>query len=299
MLRSSPPVALFAYDRISQLEKSLSCLRHTGVERLYVFSDGPRDRASSTRVRQVRGLVGEIDWVDTQVIERESNLGLSGSIREGLDMLFGLYDAVIIIEDDILVAPRFYRYMTACLDKYRDHEYVATVTGLRYPFKSSPTDRTYDVFLAPRFSSWGWGTWRRFWESVDFDSQSLHRKVDDAAAFRNAGADMPAMVQAVLEGSLPGSWDVHCAITMILNRQWTVWPWWNMVENAGFSEGEHATGVPSWSLSWERGPDRDRLHLPDEIVVDEEVLTAFLSFFADRPMPLRNRIRRRLGGGRT
>jgi len=279
------PVALFVHRRDEQLPRTLACLRACGVEQLYVFSDGPGDPADADGVARVRELLDDLDWIEPVVVAHAENLGLSGSVRAGLDSLFEVHDQVIVIEDDVCVAPEFYEYARLALRHYEDVPLVAGITGLRYPFdREALQGYPYDVFLSPRFSSWGWATWKDRWREFCFDRSLLCQQIGASAAFRpeRAGADMPEMVNdAVVTGSLTGSWDVVCAANMLLRGQYFITPMWNMVENTGLRDGTHFTQAPPWRLHWE--PDR-RPHLDQirfaPLAADERVLEKYRQFFA-------------------
>jgi hypothetical protein len=280
------PVALFAYRRHRQLRRTLECLQATGVEQLYVFTDGPEDSAAQADVAKVRELIGSVDWTRPVMIARSENLGLSASIRSGLDWLFERHERVIVIEDDIFVAPEFYDYARVALAHYADAPQVAGITGLRYPFDRRGFDGyPYDTFLSPRFSSWGWASWRDRWLSFEFDHAVLRRALAARADLRpaRAGADMPWMIErAVVDESLGGAWDVVCATNMLLHDQYFVTPVWNMVENGGLTEGTHQTGkAPRWNLRWESEHRRalEALRLAP-VAEDERVLAAYRKFFA-------------------
>lgn len=279
------PVALFVYRRHTQLPRTLECLRESGVRRLHVFSDGARDASDAQDVAQVRQVLRSVDWTEPVTVEHGENLGLSRSIGDGLDSLFETHEAVIVIEDDICVAPEFYDYARLALAHYEPARALAGITGLRYPFDRRVLRHyPYDVFLSPRFSSWAWATWRDRWQEFDFDADALRRRMGAADDFRpeRAGADLPAMLhEAVVTESLGGSWDVMCAANMLLSGQYFLTPTWNMVENTGLSEGTHSSKAPPWELHWEQGhrPDLEEIRFC-EPVPDETVLQEYRRFFA-------------------
>jgi hypothetical protein len=277
------PVALFVHRRHEQLPRTLACLRACGIRQLHVFSDGPRDAAEADGVARVRELLGDLDWIDAVTVAHAENLGLSRSIRAGLDSLFAVHEQVIVIEDDVCVAPEFYEYTRLALRQYASSKHVAGVTGLRYPFsRKALAGYPWDVFLAPRFSSWAWATWKDRWSEFCFDRAELRRRIAAASDFRpeRAGADMPAMIDAaVVKGTLRGSWDVVCATNMLLRGDYFVTPAWNMVENTGLSEGTHADRPPPWELRWELDyrPALPEIRFASE--EDERVLREYRRFF--------------------
>jgi hypothetical protein len=278
------PVALFVYRRHRQLPRTLECLRACGVEQLYVFADGAKGAGDTDEVAEVRRLLDQLAWIEPTIVARDENLGLSDSIRSGLDSLFETHEAAIVIEDDVCVAPEFYDYVRLALRHYEGDQRAAGITGLRYPFDRKAFEGyPYDVFLSPRFSSWGWATWRDRWSEFSFDTSALRRQMGELATFRpeGAGADMPWMInEALVTESLTGSWDVCCAANMLVRGQYFVTPAWNMVENTGLSEGTHFDQAPPWELRWESD------HMPRlrevrfaPVAPDERVLKEYRAFF--------------------
>ena len=227
-----------------------------------------------------------IDWIEPEILERRENRGLSRSIRDGLDRVFEDHGSAIVIEDDVCVAPGFYDYARLALGRYEDEPAVAGITGLRYPFSRDVlVDYPYDVFMSPRFSSWGWATWRDRWPAFEFDPAALRARIAGARAFDPAiaGADMAPMIEAaIVNETLGGSWDVACATNMLLDGRYFVTPTWNMVENSGLEHGTHADGAPQWELTWEEGPagwpGAPLRFAPP--VLDEGVLGEYRRFFA-------------------
>jgi SAM-dependent methyltransferase len=266
----------------------LESLRQNDFSKLYIFSDGPKDQADADGVSEVRELVRSIDWTAPEVVERSVNGGVRESMLLGLELVFSKEDRVIVVEDDVAVAPEFCAFMNACLDHYSDSDRIAGVTGLRYPFdRDVLRDYPYDVFMSPRFSSWGWGTWKRWWETVDFSHDRVVRWLATASddELSVAGPDVPVMARHLAESGV--EWgattaDVYSMLHMIRNGQLFVSPTWNMVKNLGFSEGTHTSSEASqsWSLEWESKRDftPETLRFPDELELNTSAKEAFDAF---------------------
>ena len=289
------PIALFTYNRSVNLAKTLACLKNNEIDLLYIFSDGPKDKVDEEKVSEVRKILDQITWVKTEKFYQEKNLGLSASIIFGVNKVMEKYDKIICVEDDICVADNFYKYMEACLEKYKDNSKIAGITGLRYPFSSKVfKNYPFDVFFTPRFSSWGWGTWRRFWQTVDFDRASVAKKIElEKLDTRPAGSDMKNMVNDLVAGTLHGCWDVFCGINMLLHKQLFISPVWNMVENNGFFEGTHKSPkLKSWQLQWEnkKSPQIINLKLPETEKEQEKIRKSFLAFLKSNQPSLFERV---------
>lgn len=277
------PVAIFTYNRWQNLSKTLKCLKNNKIELLYIFSDGPKNFDDEKKVNKVRKILDGVNWVEVRKVYQAKNLGLSNSIISGVRKVLSEYESVICVEDDVCVSEDFYGYMKACLEKYKDRQEVAGVTGLRYPFLlTNIGNYDYDIFFSPRFSSWGWGTWRRFWQTVDFNKQSLAAKMESVKIDKSlSGNDMPAMIESALDEKSSGSWDVLCGINMLLNQQSFVWPLWNMVENSGLGRGTHAGWRPiPWKLQWEkkRTFNIDKINFPESEQIKNSINTTFINF---------------------
>lgn len=81
------------------------------------------------------------------------------------------YGAVIILEDDLIVAEDFYSYVCAAHEKYGDDERICGVSlysygynvFTHYPFQPMPT--VYDVFLGGMVVTWGQSWNERQWKN--------------------------------------------------------------------------------------------------------------------------------------
>ncbi len=282
MTNNDTPVVLFVFNRHENLADTLACLKANSITKLYVFSDGPRNQDDVAGIAKVREIIAQIDWVEAEIIEHQANQGLSQSIQNGLSYVFKKHETAIVVEDDIKIAPDFYNYAVQALEGYRQDKNVMGITGLRYPFKRDGLDAArYDAFFTPRFSSWGWATWRDRWQRVSFDLEAVKSAIKSKSDFDPsiAGADIPGTIQALLDDNLTGCWDVFVLIHMLLNNKLFVWPRYNMVTNTGLLEGSHANGIaPSWKLKWETNPSTG-WKLPGHAKVDENILRDFRQFF--------------------
>src|SRR3546814_17563012 len=79
------------------------------------------------------------------------------------------HEAVIVIEDDLLLSPYFLKYMNDALYHYRDDQRVASIHGY-----SLPTDRPLpETYFLKGADCWGWATWRRAWGGFNPDGRAL------------------------------------------------------------------------------------------------------------------------------
>jgi hypothetical protein len=100
-----------------------------------------------------------------------------------LDWFFEHEEAGIILEDDCLPHPDFWRFCSELLDKYADDDRVFMISGDNFQEGKRVSDDSYYVSALTHI--WGWAAWRRSWQKVDLDlsgyDESSPRQVSNQA----------------------------------------------------------------------------------------------------------------------
>jgi hypothetical protein len=272
------PIALFAYNRPEHLRRTVDALLSNPLaerSELWVFCDAARNPAHEASVQQVRTYVGTISgFAAIHRVERESNLGLARSIEDGVGRLCAERGRAIVVEDDIVVAPAFLRFLNLALERYAETPRVMQVSG--YMFPGDHTDRGDAVFL-PLISCWGWATWKRAWDAYDPSAagvEMLRRDSELQRRFNLDGAyDYFGMLEHQLAGGLD-SWGVRWLLCVFLADGVVLYPAVSLVENIGADgTGTHGGGsarlhgAADGSFGTVSG-----LRLPDAVEVDPVVL---------------------------
>jgi len=167
------PVALFVYRRQEHTHATLTLLQKNALAKesnLFVFCDGPKHASDHNAVSEVRKTVQNVSgFKNVEIIYRDNNLGLSQSIISGVSEILKTFNGVIIVEDDLNTDPGFLFYMNTALDYYSARPDIFSVSGF-VPKIHIPPEFRHDSFLFPiRSHCWGWGTWRRVWQEVDWN----------------------------------------------------------------------------------------------------------------------------------
>ena len=161
------PILLFVYNRPAHTRQTLEALsRNTlaAASDLFVYSDAARSEADCAAVEEVRHIVREAKgFRQVHVTEREQNWGLARNIIDGVTTMVNRYGRVIVLEDDLVVAPHFLRFMNDALDIYADVPQVGHIQAC--DFTNDPS--LPDTFLIKWTGSWGWGTWKRAWQLTE------------------------------------------------------------------------------------------------------------------------------------
>lgn len=238
------PVAFIVFNRPETTRKVFEQIKAVKPERLLVVADGPRkDRLGEASLcDQVRDIIGEINW-DCDVAKNysEHNLGCKRRVSSGLDWVFERVEEAIILEDDCLPHPTFFRFCDEMLERYRYDERIGHIGGVNYQPINHKIDSSY--YFSRYAHVWGWATWRRVWQTFDVDMKSwpgvaknkLLKKV-----FRNdyEVKYWSGEIQSVYAGKVD-TWDLQWNYCGWMNNRLSILPNVNLVTNIGF--GEDAT----------------------------------------------------------
>lgn len=250
-MRPTPaPIALFVYNRPDHVSRTISALQANPLARksvLYVFSDGPNGLHDMEKVEAVRRMITHITGFEKVCVrQRPANLGLATSIITGVTELVETYGRVIVLEDDLIVAPGFLTFMNHALDRYDDEDHVMQVSG--YVFPVERPKRFGETFFSRVPASWGWATWARAWKRFNADSAMMLealRSPERREAFNLNGA-YPYFdhLTQQSEGRLD-VWGVRWYASMFLAGGLCLYPSQSLVRNIGMD----GTGVHCHRLS--------------------------------------------------
>ncbi len=234
------PVCLFVYNRPDHTLQTLSALsanEGTSCTDLFVFSDAEKPGVpfDAEMVQATRQIIRR-DWPFRRkyIIQRKKNTGLSGSIISGVDEVIEQHGKVIVLEDDLITSSHFLRYMNSALRVYEAAPKVSAVSGYRFPHKPIP-EYSYDTYLFPRNSTWGWGTWHDRWSKVSWNNDFMEKQKRGKTRklLRRGGLDLPRMVEKQLSRKID-SWGIRWCYKQIVEGTYTVFPCVSYVQNRGF-----------------------------------------------------------------
>jgi hypothetical protein len=162
------PVALNIHSRPDETARVLDAIRRARPGHLLVIGDGPRPEIAgeAERCRLTRQLIETVDWdcaVETNY--SEENLGPKERIETGLDWVFSRVEEAIVLEDDCLPDPTFFRFCDELLERYRFDERVMSIGGSNFQFDELASSDSY--YFSRHSLIWGWATWRRAWQTND------------------------------------------------------------------------------------------------------------------------------------
>jgi glycosyltransferase involved in cell wall biosynthesis len=291
------PVVIFCYNRPRHLEQTLESLRLNPLARqshLVVFSDGARTDRDVPAVNEVRGLLSKLNGFGTvRVIASPTNRGLAQSVIQGVSEVLKDYERLIVLEDDMLCTSDFLDYMNTALTIYAERREVFSVTGYTPPF-TLPYHYKEDAYLAPRASSWGWGTWRNRWETADWqvpDFKYLEKDYTLKKQLNRGGEDLWPMLVKQQRGVID-SWAIRWTLTQSQQGAYGLYPVRSKIRNIGtdgsgtnftFSTGAYGSELAEGGIT-----------LNPHLQPDASVIEAFRDYYR---LPWKVKLKNRLKYG--
>lgn len=237
MTQEFAPILLFVYNRpqhVRQLVTSLLANREAARSPLYVFADGAKDESDEAAVKEVRDYILDIEGFRTvRLTLREENWGLARNVIDGVTTVVKQYGRVIVLEDDLVVAPYFLRFMNEALETYKDEPRVGHIQACDYT--QDPT--LPDTFLIKWTGSWGWATWDRAWQLFNPDGAALLRELKERKLTKtfdfNGKYGYTRMLRRQVEG-LNNSWAIRWNASLFLHDVLSLNVGKALVQNNGF-----------------------------------------------------------------
>jgi hypothetical protein len=273
------PICLFTYKRLDCTQQTVEALKKNQLASesiLFIFSDGPKKEEDKEAVLKVRSYLDTVQgFAGIHLIKRPENWGLANSIINGVSEVIKRYGRVIVLEDDLVTSPNFLIYMNKALDFYSNNQEVFSIAGYSYPLKF-PTDYPYDVYFAPRASSWGWASWQDRWAGIDWEVKDFAHFIGNASLrqkFNQGGSDMVKMLSKYIEGKID-SWAIRWCYHQFKMQQMTVFPLRSKIQNIGF--GHHATHTKYNRFATVLDETNQKeFNMPEQVIYDQAILKAF------------------------
>lgn len=231
------PILLFIYNRPEHVRHAIASLQQNELaaqSQLFIYSDAAKDEESRDAVEQTRRFIRSIGgFASITIIEREENWGLARSIIDGVTTQLNRFGRVIVLEDDLIVAPHFLRFMNDALETYKDEPRVGHIQAC---------DFTQDTTLPATFlikwtGSWGWATWDRAWKHFNPDGKELLRQLEERNLTRtfdfNNTYGYTRMLRRQIEGK-NNSWAIRWNASLFLADILSLNTGRSLVQNTGF-----------------------------------------------------------------
>ncbi|MDJ0555658.1 MAG: glycosyltransferase [Microcoleaceae cyanobacterium MO_207.B10] len=237
------PVVLIIFNRPDTTEKVFEAIREVKPPQLFVIADAPRPNkpGEAEKCMAVKTILNRVNW-QCEVLTNyaEINMGCRERVSSGLNWVFSLVESAIILEDDCVPHPTFFRFCQELLERYRDDDRIMAISGDNFQFGNNLTE--YSYYFSRYSHCWGWATWRRAWKNYDNQMQ-LWSKFRDINWLDNILQNSQAVKywSQIFQDNYQGfnSWAYAWIFAAWSQNGLTILPNVNLVSNIGF--GEEAT----------------------------------------------------------
>ena len=273
------PIVLFVYNRPWHTLQTLEALAANDLadqSTLYIFCDGPKENANTedlNKIEEVRKVIKQKKWChEVHFIERQTNKGLANSVIDGVTEIVNQYGKIIVLEDDLVTAKGFLKFMNDALEVYEKIENVFSISGYMFPVKWE----TSEVILLPYIFSWGWATWKMQWDKLDTTSSysEIINQPFICQRFNIAHYDYSLMLNN------KNSWAIRWYYTLFTNNGLSIFPSHSLVLNIGFDgTGENYKNDISSQINQNFNVNNIDVEFKEKI--DLKFYSLFMDFFTD------------------
>jgi hypothetical protein len=234
------PVVLIIFRRPDLTARVLEAVAAVKPRQLFVFADGPRsDRPEDAEACiAARAVIERVDWeCDVHRYYSDVNLGCGRGPATGISWAFEHVEQAIVLEDDCVPHPSFFRFCGELLERYRDDQRVMHIAGSIY--REQPLTTPHSYVFSQFNCAWGWATWRRAWSYFDAtvalwpalrQTSWLRDVVGDPNAVRYWANEFDVANQRAGDVSY---WDHQWTFACWANSGLSVVPRVNLVSNVG------------------------------------------------------------------
>ena len=239
------PVLLLIFSRPDTTRRVFDTIRQARPTRLYVAADGPRPGhpTDAERCTETRAVVQEVDWpCEVFTLFQENNLNCGLAPVTAMNWFFEQEPEGIILEDDCVPAPSFFRFCQELLARYRHDPRVMHIGGNNFGSEASqpPGPDAPSYHFSTQRNSWGWATWRRAWQLYDYHLTDF-KKVTAAGELNDTFSGplekryrLSKMAGVLALPQPPDVWDYQWEYTIARHHGLYIVPAVNLVGNIGF-----------------------------------------------------------------
>jgi len=162
------PILLIIFNRPDTTQIVFNAIRQIQPRVLFVAADGPRNNVPGdiALCEKTRKTISNIDWdCEVNLLFSDTNQGCGYGVSSAIDWFFNNTQAGIILEDDCLPNPTFFRFCEELLSYYQNDLRVMHISGNNFLFGKKRGNASY--YFSRYTYNWGWATWRRAWKFYD------------------------------------------------------------------------------------------------------------------------------------
>ena len=231
------PILILAFNRPDTTKVVLERVLQINPTKLFVAVDGPRLNKVGEKelVEEVKDLFDSSGKIYKKRYLTE-NKGCKEAVSSAISWFFEEEPLGIILEDDCFPELSFFHFAGEMLQYYKNDPSIWVVSGHNYQGEWKLNEADY--FFSKYSSIWGWATWKRVWDQIDFSFSywpehkaqnrlSQHLKTKEEVNYRTEVCDKAFNKEV-------SSWAYIFNYTRIINEGLTIFCSINQIKNIGF-----------------------------------------------------------------
>lgn len=241
------PVYLNFFSRPDTFQYVFEAVREAKPSVLFLSCDGARKnrKDDEQNIKKCQEIVENIDWECTVYKNySEKNLGCGMRMYSGISWAFEHVDRLIILEDDCVPHQDFFKICEELLEKYKEDNRIHMINAMNHLGIYGDTPNSY--FFGPG-CCWGWATWKRAWNNMDFnltfmkDDYSMRCVERKYPFYQDARKKGNEHLKKLIAGKKLTSWTFQSGMASALQSQMAIIPKVNLISNIGLTaDSEHA-----------------------------------------------------------
>jgi hypothetical protein len=234
------PISFHIFNRPETTKKVFEEIRKIKPKQLFITADGAREsRPRDTEdCIATRSIINKIDWeCEVHTNFSDVNKGSFKSTSEGITWVFKHVDRAIILEDDCVPHESFFEYCRELLEYYEHDTRIGLISGNNF---QTQKDKTEDSYFFSRYTLiWGWATWKRTWQQVDFSMKNWpeYNRINGLKGSFSNKKEIQywgGMYQDMFDKKRKLHWDYLLSLSSFMNNTLTIIPNVNLVSNIGY-----------------------------------------------------------------
>lgn len=242
------PVYMNFFNRPETFKEVFAAVKEARPYKLFLACDGPRTNRQDDieKIKECQKIASDIDW-NCEIYQNYSmeNLRCGMRMYSGISWAFKYVDRLIILEDDCVPSQDFFVFCEELLEKYKSDDRIHMINAMNHLGIYNNTPNSY--FFGPG-CCWGWATWKRAWNNMDFNMSFLQDEysmkcVERKYPFYKEAIKIGVERTNILKsGGKLSAWTYQSGMASALESQMAIVPRVNLITNIGLTtESEHAT----------------------------------------------------------
>lgn len=237
--RLKTPILYLAFNRLDSVKQTFPEIQKAKPRQLFISCDGPRTKEEKKDTDAVRKYILEnINWkCEVKTFFRDKNVKSKVCIPAAISWFFDNVEQGIILEDDCMPNPSFFKFCEEMLDRYKDNPKVFSVAGYNYLRKMNIKE---SYFLSRYFSVWGWATWKDKWVIPEKIRKDYFKDLKSGKLKKIIKNPIERLIlkRAIKVNPIDkiGTWDSAFWYLHFKNNGICIKPKINLVKNIGFIE---------------------------------------------------------------